>query len=854
MKLFCVASIGTILGTIMGLYLKSIALFILLYICMIFLFCLFMKRKIVPFLPLFICIIIFYTYVTLLENQYKQMWSRYGGEEVKIEAIVISNPKEKEYKNIYEIKVIKIEKLNDDTQNNQTKLDQIQSNENRIKKIQNNKVESNQINKSFKILCNIKKTKEERDLLNYGDKISFYATFEKPSTARNQGGFDYRQYLKTKQIEGIVNIKSSDINILETKQGNPIARKINNFKKYLIEEISKILPKETVGICIGLLLGEKNWITEEVQNAFRKSSLSHMLAISGAHVSYILTGILGLLERLRFHKRWSKLLVILFLVFYMFLVGFTPSVIRACIMAILTLLADILFQKADVYQNLAISSFIILLINPYAILDIGFQLSFGGTMGIVLFMNIDLKQKNKLKENRNKKINEYENTKHKIINYINQMIIVSISANLIILPIMLYHFNTLSATFLISNILASPILGLSLILGMIFILLLLVCQPIAQLFSFLLNPILKLLIQIAHFSGEIPFSQILLPTPKRCQVIIYYFILVLFFYTKFKKQENKEDIQLINTKNLRKRISIYFTSVFYKYKRTIFIITIFLLILPYTLNLIPTNHLIIRLIDVGQGDSMLIKTPSKKTILIDGGGSESGSFDIGEQTLLPYLLDNNILRIDYMIFSHFDTDHCGGLFTILEKCKVKNVIISKQGEISDNFNKFLELIQNKKVNVIIVKAGDKVIIDKQCYFDILFPTENLISENVLNNNSIVAKFYLQNYFSILLTGDIEQIAEEKIVEKYKHTNMLQATILKVAHHGSKSSSTEDFLELVKPKIALIGVGEKNTFGHPNQEVLDRLKTCGAKIYRTDLDGEIVIKVKKNELKIRKAIN
>lgn len=174
-----------------------------------------------------------------------------------------------------------------------------------------------------------------------------------------------------------------------------------------------------------------------------------------------------------------------------------------------------------------------------------------------------------------------------------------------------------------------------------------------------------------------------------------------------------------------------------------------------------------------------------------------------------------------MLFSHFDADHCQGLFTILENIKVDNVIISKQGENSQNFEEFLKLITLKNTKVIIVKAGDKIKIDKLCELNILFPTSKLISNNTLNNNSIVAKLCYQN-FSILLTGDIEQIAEQEIVKKYNNTNMLKSTVLKVAHHGSKTSTTQDFLNLVAPKIALIGVGEKNTFGHPSQEILKKL--------------------------------
>ena len=424
---------------------------------------------------------------------------------------------------------------------------------------------------------------------------------------------------------------------------------------------------------------------------------------------------------------------------------------------------------------------------------------------------------------------------------IKEMAIVSISANLIILPIMIYHFNTFSVTFLISNILASPISAISLIIGLIFIILLFIVYPLAVLFSYILNPLLTLFLKIAQWSSKLPLSQILLPTPGIWQITIYYVILFLIFFSKWKNiTENR--IKNSRTKKIYQIVT--------KYQKQIVLFFILLLLFPYFLTYLPTNHLMISMIDVGQGDSMLIQTPKGKNILIDGGGSELGSFDVGEKTLLPYLLDKNIIKIDYMLFSHFDSDHCDGLFTILEKIPVENVIISKQGKLSENFKEFLSIVQKKKVNIILVQEGDKVQIDKEINITILFPQAAFIPENILNNNSIVAKLEWKNssgevISNILLTGDIEQIAEEKLVEKYQNTNILNATILKVAHHGSKSSSIQPFLDLVKPKIALIGVGKNNHFGHPNEGVLQRLENLNTIIFRTDKNGEINLKIDKN---------
>ena len=204
--------------------------------------------------------------------------------------------------------------------------------------------------------------------------------------------------------------------------------------------------------------------------------------------------------------------------------------------------------------------------------------------------------------------------------------------------------------------------------------------------------------------------------------------------------------------------------------------------------------------------------------MIDGGGSQT--YDIGENTLVPYLLDRKIKKIDYMIISHFDYDHVNGLLTVLEKLEVSKIIIGKQGEENEQYKQFKKLVNQKNVTVLNVKKGDVVNIEKDIKFNVLFPTSELIQENVINNNSLVVKLEHKD-FKMLFTGDIEEIAEERLLKLYDKEE-LKADILKVPHHGSKTSSSQKFLEAVSPKLALIGVGENNKFGHPNDEVLNRI--------------------------------
>ena len=175
----------------------------------------------------------------------------------------------------------------------------------------------------------------------------------------------------------------------------------------------------------------------------------------------------------------------------------------------------------------------------------------------------------------------------------------------------------------------------------------------------------------------------------------------------------------------------------------------------------------------------------------------------------------------------------GGILSLMEELKVKNVIISKQFEDSDNFQRFKEIVQIKNIKVIVVKQGERLNIEKNISFDILWPNEkNLISENSLNNNSLVCKLNYKS-FSMLFTGDIEEIAEKELLRQYtnqsnKKSSVLKSKVLKVGHHGSKTSSSQDFLEAVNPEIALIGVGENNKFGHPNSDVLKRIENIRSK--------------------------
>lgn len=720
----------------MRLYFGSIA-FLSIPIAVIIL--LITKNK--KIIVILICLIISIGYVSILENKY----SKISDMPIKEMVTIISDIQEKEYKKVCTAKIVR-----------------------------NNK----------KILINIKMS-QDIPSIKYGDSLYIEGEFKQPEEARNYKGYNYKQYLKTKKIIGTVELEK--VKILKSSNGSFI----HNIQKYIKDTINGTLTDEEGNLLLAILLGDKDKLSEDIQESFKTSNLSHMLAVSGTHVSYIILGLTYVLQNSIIGKKNGKIVCIIFLLAFMAITNFTPSVTRACIMAILTLFSSIIYRKSDVYTNISVVALITLIFNPYSLLDLGFQLSYGGTIGIIIF----------IKRIQEKKSNS------KVINYIKQMALVSIYANIIIIPIMMYHFNTVSFTFIISNIMASPILGIIVITGFLFIIASITVKPLTRLIAIFIKPILSILIKISQICSKLPFSNILVVTPYMFNVISYYAIIL---YCIKSKKNNKCKI--------------------------IICLLIVLILINFIIYIFP-QKLRIFFIDVGQGDSTLIITPDKKTVLIDGGGSDS--FDVGEKVLLPYLLDRRILKIDYVLISHFDTDHCGGILTIMEKVKVKNIIISEQAEHSENYERFKKLMIHKKIRLIEVKKGDKIKIGRYSEFKILFPTSRLLSENPLNNNSIVAQFNYNN-FKMLFTGDIEKLAEQQILKTEKAE--IRADILKVAHHGSKTSSIPEFIKAVRPKIALIGVGKNNTFGHPNQQTIKNLENIKCRIYRTDLQGEIIIKI------------
>lgn len=469
--------IGAIIGIIYGLYLKiGMALTVTLLGLLLFLIqkdkkkliCfLYKRRKII--LIFFISTIISILYTISVNNKYEKFYNKIP-ENIRTIATVVGEAKETEYYYSYEIKI------------NQKRF-----------------------------IMYVKKNNPEK--LKYGMEIILEGKYIEPTEDRNYKGFNYKEYLKTKKIYG--SFKAEKISVIKENNVNFILRISNNTRNKVIEIAKKILPQQTSSLLIGILIGERQYISEDITENFSKSSLSHILAISGSHISYIIIGITFILTKSRTSKKGMYIITILSLIFFIFITNFSSSVIRACIMGIIVLFAKIVYRKPDILTSISVSLLIILIDNPFAIKDIGLQLSYLGTIGIV-YLNKPIA--NFLEKYMKKKIAK--------------MLAITISAQIMVLPVTVINFNNISTVFIISNIIAAPLTGGIILLGYANVLIGVISLDIAKIIAILTHSLVQLLIWTAELTAKIPYSSITTITPHLITVIYYY----IFIYAIWRKK------------------------------------------------------------------------------------------------------------------------------------------------------------------------------------------------------------------------------------------------------------------------------------------------------------------------------
>ncbi len=639
------------------------------------------------------------------------------------------------------------------------------------------------------ILLRLKNVNEEDYIFDLvGRKITATGKITEPAKATNPGCFDYRNYLRARKCYGIIEV--SKFKFEPSTIVNPFSHYISVQKGLFFSAAKNMINEKSFSILSGVLFGEKGYMDENLYEQFQLNGIAHVLAVSGLHVGLVYGTIQKLLKR---KDLLSGIIGMLCLLIYAALSNFAVSVIRAASMICLSIIAFQIRRRYDMLSAASFVAIVLLLINPYYIFDSGAQLSFLAAYSLAVLLPWF--------ESRFKKI--CDKYRSDFLYKIGSPFIAGISLQIGMAPLMAYHFLNFSPLSLFINPIAIYLASLLLPIGLIcfflypFKLFFAASCGVAQTVCYLLNSLSNLAYKILPGLSTCapPFS-----------LIALYYLLLFFSFSEERYiliRKGKDDIVvLLNC-----------------------ILISFACIMPFALgisqNVIPWkyNNYDFVFLDVGQGDSTHIQSAGLN-MLIDGGGSIYK--DIAENTLKPYLLKNGVYKLDLAIVTHLDTDHSKGIADLSQSMKIKTIIFpeSAKGEDLSNFN---------SENIIFLKAGDSIRFGN---LNIKILSAN---GNDANSGSLVCSCEGAEY-SALFMADAPIASEDRI-------NFPDIDILKVGHHGSKTSTSERLLQAASPEIAIISCGKNNKYGHPTERVLELLKNSGIIIKRTDLEGAICIKNK-----------
>lgn len=637
-------------------------------------------------------------------------------------------------------------------------------------------------NKLLIVYFKNKKEQKQKHKLKYGSTCYVSGKRELPDSSRNPGQFDYQGFLLSKGIRYQVIIRS--LEDLECR-GSSTLNKIYTIRDNLISYVTEQVSPRTAAWLNALVLGDDTLLSEDTVTLFQRWNLSHLLAISGLHVGLIVGLVYFILIKLNIMtKEKAQWIVIFFLPFYAFLAGGEPSVWRASTMVLLFMVVRKLKVKFSATDVLSIVFIVLLIFNKYIVYSIGFQLSFIVTLGLLL----------------SKKWLLQSNSPFFTI------LKISFVSQMMILPLQITYFSTFQPLSILLNVVVVPYFSLF-VIPFMFILLLL--SPLGIFTSFmdqLFVQLHDLFISFLEVIDQIAYFPLALGSFTLTGTVIYY-VLYLSLMNKAQREESTQA---------------------FKYGCCLVLLIIGIAIGPY---LSPVGS--VTMLDIGQGDAIVIELPYRKgVILIDAGARMSYEDNkltdsVYKQVIKPYLLSKGIQEIDAIIITHGDTDHMGSVPFILQEIDVNSVIVNNYYVFNE---KMMQSLDPAATKIKRVESGDQLHVGGQRFY-VLSPYK----DNGSTNENSVVLFALIGGRYWLFTGDIGKETELDIVEMYHE---LKVDVLKVAHHGSDTSTEPSFLKLVQPRIAMISVGANNSYGHPSQEVLKTLKESHTIILRTDKQGAI----------------
>ena len=647
--------------------------------------------------------------------------------------------------------------------------------------------------------------------------------------AANKGNFDSRKYYLSLGFYG--KIEAGTIEVINSDYSG-IRQGLYELRMEIIERLEKLcsdnkgifsIINNKNGIIGAIILGDKTDLDSDIKELYSVSGIAHILAISGLHISFIGMAIYRLLRR-RFRFLFSAAVSIPVVLSFGIMSGFGISTIRAIIMFILKIIGEVLGRKYDAITAISLAGLVLLVQNPFVVCNSGFQMSFGAIIAIVLILPI---------------VEEILNTDNKIIKVLSANFTISLVMN----PILAWNYYELPTFSFLLNIVVVPLMSVVIVSSIVGIFCSCIMFGFGKVVIFPGCGILELYTFLCNIINKSSVASIVVGQPKVTIIIVYYAILLVVLfglknirtkYTRAEKERNiiKKETGLVLEKKAKKERRIKGQNV----KLRLACIVGFLL-LNCLIYYISNPGFYITFINVGQGDGILIHGDNGTKVMVDGGSTSEKQ--VAKNCIVPYLKAEGIGTIDYSIITHTDKDHISGILEILEnnnsnRIRIKNLVMPDINMKDDTYNELIEKAKLKKINVLYIKKGDTLSLGKTKIKCIYPETTTTASDK----NDYCTVLSVKNKTSkILLTGDISKEIEEKIKDDIEENY----TVLKVAHHGSNYSSSEKFLKKVNPKYSIISVGKNNSYGHPGNETMERLRKQGGVIYRTDEKGGITIR-------------
>jgi len=627
--------------------------------------------------------------------------------------------------------------------------------------------------------------------LAYGAKCIINGKIDQPSVSRNPGQFDFNHYLKSQGISNQVIIGSlADIQC----EGSSLFNKIFLFRSNLLAYVSDSMSDETSAWLSALVLGDDALLEEKIVDLFQRWGLSHILAISGLHVGLIVGLVYFFIVKLGIvTKEKAQWIMIFFLPVYALIAGGQPSVWRASLMVLVFIVLNKMKLKLSMTDVLSMIFILLIIVDKYIIYHVGFQLSFAVTFGLILSRDL------------------LSSTPSVFF----QGLLISFISQMMILPIQLAYFSFFQPLSILVNVIVVPYFSL-IVIPLLF--LMLIFSPLFPFFIHIFDQAFSsmhhLFISWIKWIDKIANFPIVIGDFPMIMVILYF---VVFYFCMHHLQKGK----LVAS---------------FKYGILLTAVLMSLILRPYVS---PVGT--VTMLDIGQGDAFVIELPYRRGVFfVDAGAGFSftdfkSNNKVFKHVIKPYLYSRGITKIDAIFISHEDIDHMGSVEFLVEEMSVDQIMISHYYELDVNHEKHWEEngAQIRKVN-----AGETLMLGGQM-FHVLGP---MLDKNSANENSLVVYTSLGG-MNWLFTGDIGKATERELLSS---SRALPVDVLKVAHHGSNTSTDAWFVESIRPAYALVSAGVNNSYGHPAKDVLETLEDSGVYILRTDISGAIQFKYKGND--------